>query len=478
MADYLLDLSRNSLAKSLVRRFKLPIPLPEPLVRPTGPWAEAPLSGKTFAIGAARGPRQQGIVQQLSRVIEAAGGKIPGPLTTSPAVVNGAVFDASDISTVQELEQLYDFVKPRLQALAPSGRLVLVGAGPGSSRSPGHAAAQGALRGFVKSLARELGRRGATVQLISLDHDTTTSLASLDMQRLALPLTFFLSDASAFISGQEVTISRTVQAPEGPDGNICDVSRPWSRPLAGKVAIVTGAAQGIGAKIALKLASEGARIVGIDRPQAQASLDRTMHEVGGTAWTVDLLAPEAVKTIVARAETELGAFDILVNNAGMTRDKTLGRMPRDYWEEALALNLGVPMALTEALTLGDATLFRLMNPGGRVLFLASISGIGGNAGQTNYAAAKAGLMAYADALAPRLAAKGITVNALAPGFIETEMTDKVPMGVRELARRMNALNQAGRPEDVAEAAAFLAAPGAYGITGSTLRVCGLNVLGA
>jgi len=165
--------------------------------------------------------------------------------------------------------------------------------------------------------------------------------------------------------------------------------------------------------------------------------------------------------------------DIVVHNAGITRDKTLANMTPEFWDAVLAVNLNAPQVLTKAL-LDSGTL----RDNGRVVLLASISGIAGNRGQTNYAASKAGLIGLAQAWAPTLQARGISINAVAPGFIETRMTADIPFALREAGRRMSSLGQGGLPQDVAEAVAWLAQPGTGAVTGQALRVCGQSLLGA
>jgi len=461
VADYLLDLSRNRLTKQLVRQLKLPIPLPEPLARPTGPWTEAELTGRQIALGAARGGQ---LGAALKDIVTDAGGRIEkqaGP----DVLLHGLLLDATGIKVVGDLGALYDCIKPRLSSLTPCSHVLLVGPTPETTSTPAAAAAAAALSGFVRSLSKELGRKGTTVQLL-----TATPEAIMDSARFTGPVRFFLSGRAAFISGQILPVTETVQAPSSQAIPI--------RPLADKIALVTGAAQGIGAEIARRFAAEGAKVIGLDRPQAMSTLEPLMQELDGASIAVDLLTPEAVRTTAEHIAAAFGHVDIIVNNAGMTRDKTLGRMPRDFWDDVLQVNLAAPIALTEAFVNGEDDLIKLLSPGGRVIFLSSVAGLAGNVGQTNYATAKAGLVGYTEALATRVAARGITVNALAPGFIETRMTKAMPLGVREVARRFNALGQAGQPLDVAEAAVFLASPAAYGITGAVLRVCGHNLIGA
>ena len=168
-----------------------------------------------------------------------------------------------------------------------------------------------------------------------------------------------------------------------------------------------------------------------------------------------------------------GRVDILVNNAGITRDKLLANMDEARWDSVIAVNLLAPLRLTEGLvdngTLGE---------GGRVIGLSSMAGIAGNRGQTNYAATKAGMIGLTEALAPKLGEKGITINAVAPGFIETKMTEAIPLATREVGRRLNSLYQGGQPVDVAETIAYFASPASVAVTGNTIRVCGQAMLGA
>jgi 3-oxoacyl-[acyl-carrier protein] reductase len=148
-------------------------------------------------------------------------------------------------------------------------------------------------------------------------------------------------------------------------------------------------------------------------------------------------------------------------------------MKADAWDMAVDINLGAVVRITDRL-LEDSVL----RPGGRIICLSSVSGIAGNRGQTNYSASKAGIVGFVEALASKVAKKGITVNAIAPGFIETRLTSAMPVAIREAARRLSALGQGGKPEDVGQAITFLATPGAVGLTGQTVRVCGGGLVGA
>jgi 3-oxoacyl-[acyl-carrier protein] reductase len=254
----------------------------------------------------------------------------------------------------------------------------------------------------------------------------------------------------------------------------------WDKPLDGKVAIVTGAARGIGATIAEVFARDGAKVVCIDveGPEGPAgasdALGQTASKVAGTALTLDVTADDAVDKITEHLrEVHGGRADILVNNAGITRDKLLANMDEARWDSVIAVNLLAPLRLTEGLV-GNGTL----GEGGRVIGLSSMAGIAGNRGQTNYAATKAGMIGLTDALSAGYADKGVTVNAVAPGFIETKMTEAIPLATREVGRRLNSLYQGGQPVDVAETIAYFASPASNAVTGNTIRVCGQAMLGA
>jgi 3-oxoacyl-[acyl-carrier protein] reductase len=275
---------------------------------------------------------------------------------------------------------------------------------------------------------------------------------------------FILSGKSAYVDGQVYRVGADDAAPPA----------DWDKPLAGKVALVTGAARGIGATIAEVFARDGAKVIAVDVEPAAEDLAKVAEKVDGTALTLDVTAPDAVDKITEHVTANYGGkLDILVNNAGITRDKLLANMDEGRWDSVIAVNLLAPLHLTEGLadsgTLAD---------GGRVIGLSSMAGIAGNRGQTNYATTKAGMIGLTDALADKLAEKGITINAVAPGFIETKMTEAIPFATREIGRRLNSLYQGGHPVDVAETIAYFASPASNAVTGNTIRVCGQAMLGA
>ncbi len=231
-------------------------------------------------------------------------------------------------------------------------------------------------------------------------------------------LRFILSAKSAYVDGQVFYVGAADSTPPA----------DWDKPLAGKVAIVTGAARGIGATIAEVFARDGAKVVAIDVEQAREALGETAVKVGGTALALDVTAADAVDRITEHLREHYdGRADILVNNAGITRDKLLANMDDARWDSVMAVNLLAPQRLTEGLV-GNGSI----GEGGRIIGLSSMAGIAGNRGQTNYATTKAGMIGITQALAPSLAEKGITINAVAPGFIETAMTAAIPLATREV----------------------------------------------
>jgi 3-oxoacyl-[acyl-carrier protein] reductase len=247
----------------------------------------------------------------------------------------------------------------------------------------------------------------------------------------------------------------------------------WDKPLDGKVALVTGAARGIGAAIAATLTRDGAHVVCLDVPAAGDALAKVANDLSGTAYQLDITATDAPDRLAEHLEARHETVDIIVHNAGITRDKTIARMPPEHWDRVLDVNLISQERINDTLLSGG-----LIPPGGRIVGVASVSGIAGNRGQTNYATSKAGVIGLVESMAGELASRGIAINGVAPGFIETSMTAKIPLLIREAGRRMNSMAQGGLPVDVAETVAFFASPGSAGVTGNILRVCGQSLLGA
>ena len=364
------------------------------------------------------------------------------------------ILDATGIAVSEGLRHSYDFLHPLIRRIDSCGRLLVLGTPPEACDGPRAAAAQRALEGLVRTAGKEVGR-GATAQLVYVAPGAEAAAEST--------LRFLLSARSAYVSGQVVRV-RPAEA-GGP--------KNWDRPLAGEVALVTGAARGIGASIAETLARDGAEVVCLDVPAQGGELAETAKRVGGSTLQLDITGADAPAALAAYLRERHGGVDLVVHNAGITRDRTLGRMGDAEWDAVIAVNLTAPERITEALLEGDVP-----RPGGRVVCVSSVSGIAGNRGQANYAASKAGLIGMVEALAPVLAERPATINAVAPGFIETSMTAAMPVVAREVARRMNSLAQGGRPIDVAETVAWLGARASAGVTGNVVRVCGQSLLGA
>jgi 3-oxoacyl-[acyl-carrier protein] reductase len=310
------------------------------------------------------------------------------------------------------------------------------------------------LEGFTRSLAKEIGGRGATAQLVYVAKGAEDQLDST--------LRFLLSPRSAYVSGQVVHASKGVAPTPAID---------WERPLAGKVALVTGASRGIGAAIAATLARDGAEVVGLDIPQAVDDLRAVTDAIGGAhPIGLDITAEDAPEKIAAHFKD---GVDIVVHNAGVTKDRTIAKMPEERWAQLMEINLSSEERINDALLDG-----KRLNPNGRIVCVSSMSGIAGNSGQTNYAASKAGVIGMVESMAPQLAKQKATINAVAPGFIETKMTGAMPIGPREAGRRLSSLSQGGLPVDVAETIAWFASPASTGVNGNTVRVCGQSLLGA
>lgn len=370
--------------------------------------------------------------------------------------LGGIVLVLDDLEKPGDLEEPVLRAAPSLRDLAPNGRVVTVSRVPDGG-TPASAAARQGVDGLLRSLAKEL-RAGATGNGILLaDGVSATAPGALGALR------FFLSARSAFVDGQFVRVrSSDGKLPDGVD-----------TPLAGKVAVVTGAARGIGAAIARTLHRDGATVVAVDIPAAGDHLAEVANEVRGTALQLDISRDDAGARIIDHAVGRHGRLDIVVHNAGITRDKLLVNMDHSRWSSVIDVNIAAQLRINDALLASEH--FR-SSP--RIVSVASTSGIAGNRGQTNYAASKGGVMGMVRATAPLLARHGGSINAVAPGFIETEMTARIPFATREIARRLNSLQQGGRPQDVAEAIAFLASDAAGGISGEVLRVCGQNMVGA
>lgn len=240
--------------------------------------------------------------------------------------------------------------------------------------------------------------------------------------------------------------------------------------LANQVAIVTGAGRGIGRAIALKFAAEGAAVACVSRTVENSNkVADEIRAAGGKAWAfaVDVSNAAEVTATCDKVLAEAGRVDILVNNAGITRDTLLMRMSEEDWDQVLDTNLKGAFLFCKALARS-----LIKQRSGRVINISSTSGLLGNAGQCNYAASKAGLIGLTKSMARELASRGVTVNAIAPGFIDTDMTSGLKTDIKEAVLKQVPMNSFGQPDDIASAALFLASPGARYITGQVLAVDG------
>jgi 3-oxoacyl-[acyl-carrier protein] reductase len=453
MGDRYASFAHTGPGRALVRRLGLPEPPQLHRYRPGEPLVSGPV-----LVGAAAGGRLGDLV---GKTLTAAGVDVVEPGASAPGeppdrvrLHAGLVFDATGITDLDSLQGLYDFFHPYLRSLYPSGRVLVLGLPPAVAGGLSAVTAQRALEGFTRSLAKEVGR-GGTASLLQVAPGAEGNLEST--------LRFLLSARSAYVSGQVIALAPAPVV----------LPADWERPLAGKLALVTGAAGGIGAATARVLARDGAQVVAVDLAAAGDALAAVANEIGGTAQQLDLSTPQAPQRLAEHMEGRYGRLDILVHNAGITRDRTLPKLPRTDWRAVLELNLVAVQRSTEALLATG-----LIPDGGRLVVVSSVSGLAGNRGQTNYATAKAGLVGLVQGLAPEVAGRGITANAVAPGFIETRLTAAMPRLPREVGRRMNSLAQAGLPVDVAETISWLASPGSAAVNGQVVRVCGQSLLGA
>ena len=451
MSDRYSTLIRTPVGQLLAKNLGLPNPVP--LER----WTEGPpLVDGTVVLGGA-GRLEKSLVAALDDlgVAHLTGA---GPVAEGEQKYKGLVFDATGITASDQLVTLQEFFTPVMRSLGTCPRVVVIGTPPETVHGA-ERVAQRALEGFTRSLGKEIGR-GGTVQLVYVapdSHDHPAAIAST--------LAFLLSPKSAYVSGQVVRIGC-----HGATDAAAEVD--WATPLTGKLALVTGASRGIGEQIARVLHRDGATVLGIDVPQAASELQAVMREIDGDHLLLDITSKDAPQRIARHVKEKHGKVDVVVHNAGITRDKKLANMKRDGFSSVIAVNLTAPERITTELLRQ-----KLVASNGRIVGVASIAGIAGNVGQTNYAASKAGVIGLVDSLADDLE-DGITINAVAPGFIETKMTAAVPFATREVGRRLNAMSQGGQPVDVAEAIAWYANPASTAVNGNVVRVCGQMMLGA
>ena len=241
-----------------------------------------------------------------------------------------------------------------------------------------------------------------------------------------------------------------------------------SQDLSGKIALITGASRGIGAAIADTLAQAGAKVIGTATSEnGAAAIGERLAQLGGEGRVLDSAAEGSIEALIGEIEKANGKLDILVNNAGITRDNLLMRMKEEEWDDIMQVNLKSVFRASKAVLRG-----MMKQRGGRIINLTSVVGVMGNPGQTNYAAAKAGLIGFSKSLAREVGSRGITVNCVAPGFIDTDMTRALPEEQRAFFESQTALGRLGDVQDIADTVLFLASDQAKYITGQTLHVNG------
>jgi 3-oxoacyl-[acyl-carrier protein] reductase len=449
MSDRYSQLVNTPIGRIVSKQVGLPAPVTLDRYKPGRPVIDGPV-----LLGAAHGSgRLEEPAADVLRSIDAdIHRSLPG---AEEQTYKAIVFDATGIGSSEELREAWAFFHPTIRRIRQSGRVIVLATPPDECGSQAEAVGQWAMDGLVRSIGKEV-KRGATAQLLYVSPGAEHAIAST--------LRFFLSPKSAYVSGQMVHVGAPVSAASEID---------WQHPLAGKVALVTGAARGIGEAIASVLARDGAHVVGVDVPAQASELEAVARRIGGSPLTVDITADDSPAAIASYLLDAHGGVDVVVHNAGVTRDKTLGRMSDETWSTVISINLTAPLRIDKELFERSA-----VRDNGRIVLLSSISGIAGNAGQTNYATSKAGLIGAVHAWAPGYAESGVTLNAVAPGFIETAMTAAMPITIREAGRRMNSMSQGGLPVDVAETIAWYANPGSAGVNGNVVRVCGQSLIGA
>lgn len=430
--------------------------LPQPIKLERYKKGQPVVDGKAF-IGAAPGGR---LGEPLVAALKSANVEFdfsePGVAPEGDERYKVLVFDATGITDSTQLEELWRFFHPTIRRVKTSGRVVVLGTQPELTSGPREATAQRALEGFTRAVGKEI-RKGAAVNLIYVAPGAEDQFEST--------LRFFISPRSAYVSGQVARVTASI------GGDSPDID--WNMPLAGKTALVTGASRGIGEAISRTLARDGAHVIGLDIPPLKDDLEKLMAELGGSSIVEDITAAEAPKVIADFLDEHHNGVDIVVHNAGVTKDKTLGRMDEDKWTVLMDINLSSEERINDELLARS-----LVKTNGRIVCVSSMSGIAGGAGQTNYSTSKAGVIGMVQSMAPEFAKHSVTINAVAPGFIETQMTAAMPLGPREVGRRMNSMQQGGQPVDVAETIAWYASPASTGLTGNVVRVCGQMLIGA
>lgn len=441
MNDYL----QNATLRQLLKTLNIPIPVPPILKRNKNAYSEAELASKRIAIAG----KENDFLHQLQKNIHT----FVTTATIYDAMIDGLVINCVGMQTIDELEDIYTTVKNTVTKIAMNGRVIIITKFDDTSVET--ITVQKSIDGFSRALSKEIGgKKGITVNQLKITND------NVDVDAIANAACFFLSDKSSFITGQVIEVNHT---------STTTIRNPVKL-LEGKIAIVTGGARGIGAAAAKVLHREGAKVIIVDVPSANEDAQFLANEINGDCKLLDITKLDSAQELQQYILDNYGQLDILVNNAGITRDKTIAKMSIEQWRSVINVNLRALIQLTETFIENG------FSENAKVVSLSSISGIAGNVGQTNYSLTKAGVIGFTNALATHQ--NNIFANAVAPGFIETKMTENLPFFVKEGGRRLSTLKQGGIPEDVAELIGFLASPLSDGINGQCIRVCGGSMIGA
>lgn len=450
MSDYLIDLANGNFTGKIVK--SLGLPAPKILKREKGGYTSTEFSNKKFLVGAASQAYANESIQQSLKSLGVANLKTSLSDGEKTDVI---IYDATGIKKTDDLIQLHQFFQLIIKKLAAHGKVVVFANDPQFYDDLETAVIGKGVEGFVRALGKEIGGKAANANLVYLNENAANQVNGV--------LRFLCSYRTTYVSGQVFRLTDKIANEQIFEKEL----------LKDKVAIVTGAARGLGAATVERLAEEGAKVICLDISFAKEALEETAKKVGGEALLMDISAENTPFEIAQYIKEKFGKIDVIVHNAGITRDKMLGNMTEEKWNQVIAVNLKAIMNIDKKLIADD-----LINEGGKIVCLSSVSGIAGNIGQTNYATSKAALITYVEKQSKLLADKKISINAVAPGFIETEMTKKIPAMIREFGRRLNAMSQGGQPRDVAELVAFLSCPESSAITGQTIRVCGQALIGA
>lgn len=375
------------------------------------------------------------------------------------------VLDATGVREIAQLELVRQVLRPVMRGLERSGRIIILASDATAVEGLEAKAVAQAMDGINRTVGKEL-QGGSTSNLLFL-----TDGAGAD--DVASSVSFLLEGRSAYVDGQAWRV-----APRKGGDSVSD-GYDRNKPFTGRIVVVTGAARGIGAAIARTFARDDATVVGVDMPASGEGLSAVANEIGGSSLQLDITSADAGSRIAAHVAAVHGAdrkIWAIVHNAGILRDKMLANLDEKRWGSVLEVNLAAEIRINSALL--DTELPGGLDEAARIVGIASTSGVAGNKGQTNYAASKAGVMGLVWAMADELSDRPITANAVAPGFIETDMTASIPFVSREVFRRTNSMQQGGQPVDVAETIVHLCDPASGGINGQVVRVCGQNLVGA